>query len=120
MEIRQFSSCSPRFSKVSQGWARRGARPGQDPARSGGGGWGGEDLCLQEGDGGGPEWGNAEEAGESGSQPPGLRLGELLGSKILGVIEPGGIWEGLWHWVESKNLDSRGNEDSLWGGARSR
>lgn len=28
VEIRQFSSCSPRFSKVGQGWARGAVRPG--------------------------------------------------------------------------------------------
>lgn len=27
VEIRQFSSCSPRFSKVGPGWARGGVRP---------------------------------------------------------------------------------------------
>lgn len=44
VEIRQFSSCSPRFSKVSQGGARGGAGP-EGPRRAGCrpevSGWGG-------------------------------------------------------------------------------
>lgn len=33
VEIRQFSSCSPRFSKVGQGWARGGVGPGEGGVR---------------------------------------------------------------------------------------
>lgn len=46
VEIRQFSSCSPRFSKVGQGWARGAVRRGR--------GLGG---------------GGAEETGEPGPRP---------------------------------------------------
>lgn len=40
VEIRQFSSCSPRFSKVGQACARGGGRPRE------GGAWAEAGLCF--------------------------------------------------------------------------
>lgn len=77
MEIRQFSSCSPRFSKVGQGWARAGVRPRE------GGAWVEAGLCfplngLKTRRVVGLQWGGAEET--EGSRVPGPRsqAGELL------------------------------------------
>lgn len=96
VEIRQFSSCSPRFSKVGQGWARGGVGPGEGRA------WLGQGFYLPAGLKKGMEvvlsGAEVEEAGEAGCQAQGLSLGNLLREQVLGVIRPEGRpHRGLWH-----------------------
>lgn len=65
MEIRQFSSCSPRFSKVGRGRARGEARPGAGPGRgraeeAAGAGYPSQGLSLRDrGSGSDGAWGQA-------------------------------------------------------------
>lgn len=73
---------------------------------------------VEEGNGGGPEWGGAEEAGE---QARGGRLVKLLSGRGSGNDEAwwgrqhGVYGTGLCNWVESnKNLDSCGKENPQW------